>query len=158
MGVKNTPVAKTEMLIRRPVAEVFEAFVDPAITSKFWFSKGSDRLEAGKKVRWEWEMFGFSEQVSVKALEPNRRILIEWPGHGTTNTVEWLFTPRPDDTTLVAITESGFAENDDELVKKVADSTGGFNLVLAGLKAYLEHDVLLNLVADRFPGGPPGKA
>lgn len=101
-------------------------------------------------------MFGFSEQVSVKAIEPNRRILIEWPSHGTTNTVEWLFTPRPNDTTLVGITESGFTEDDDELVKKVADSTGGFNLVLAGLKAYLEHGILLNLVADRFPDGPPG--
>jgi uncharacterized protein YndB with AHSA1/START domain len=30
------PVAKAAMLIRRPVADVFEAFVDPAITSKFW--------------------------------------------------------------------------------------------------------------------------
>ncbi|MBC7990984.1 MAG: polyketide cyclase, partial [Luteimonas sp.] len=28
------------MLIRRPVAEVFEAFVDPAITSRFWFTRG----------------------------------------------------------------------------------------------------------------------
>jgi hypothetical protein len=29
----------------------------------------------------------------------------------------------------------------------------GFSLVLAGLKALLEHDVRLNLVADRFPKG-----
>ena len=33
------------MLIRKPVAEVFEAFVDPDITAKFWFTKGSGRLE-----------------------------------------------------------------------------------------------------------------
>ena len=37
---------------------VYEAFVDPEITSKFWFSKGSDRLDAAKTVRWDWEMFG----------------------------------------------------------------------------------------------------
>jgi hypothetical protein len=43
---------KTEMLIRRPVAQVFEAFVDPAVTSKFWFSGGSGKLEIGKTVRW----------------------------------------------------------------------------------------------------------
>jgi len=47
------PVAKAEMLIRKPVAEVFEAFVNPAITSKFWFSKGSGRLEAGEQVQWD---------------------------------------------------------------------------------------------------------
>ena len=145
------------MLIRRPVAEVFEAFVEPAITTKFWFSKGSDRLQAGRTVRWEWEKFGFSEEVSVKAIEPNRRIVIEWRGRGTTNTVEWLFTPR-DTATLVAITESGFAADSDELIEQVADSTAGFNLVLAGLKAYLEHGVQLHLVADRFPDGPPGAA
>ena len=38
-------------------------------------------------------------------------------------------------------------------MKKVTDSTQGFSLVLAGLKALLEHDVRLNLVADRFPKG-----
>jgi uncharacterized protein YndB with AHSA1/START domain len=45
----RTPVAKAEMLIRKPVAEVFEAFIDPAITTKFWFTKGSGRLEPGHK-------------------------------------------------------------------------------------------------------------
>ena len=33
--MKRSPIAKAEMLIRKPVAEVFEAFVNPAITSKF---------------------------------------------------------------------------------------------------------------------------
>ncbi|PXZ70790.1 polyketide cyclase, partial [Pseudomonas aeruginosa] len=42
-------VAKAEMLIRRPIAEVFEAFVDPAITARFWYSRGDARLEAGKR-------------------------------------------------------------------------------------------------------------
>ena len=31
----QTPVARAEMLIRRPVAEVFEAFINPEITTKF---------------------------------------------------------------------------------------------------------------------------
>ena len=33
--MKHSLIAKAEMLIRKPVAEVFEAFVNPAITSKF---------------------------------------------------------------------------------------------------------------------------
>jgi len=40
-SLNHAPVAKAEMLIRKPVEEVFEAFIDPAITSKFWFTKGS---------------------------------------------------------------------------------------------------------------------
>lgn len=31
--------AKAEMLIRRPVAEVFAAFVDPAVTTRIWFTR-----------------------------------------------------------------------------------------------------------------------
>ena len=31
------------------------------------------------------------------------------------------------------------------------DSMGGFSLVLAALKAWLEHGIALNLVADRNP-------
>ena len=145
------PVAKAEMLIRKPVAEVFEAFIDPAITSKFWFTKGSGRLEPDKHIQWDWEMYDVSVQVRVKAIEQNKRILIEWPAYGSPTTVEWLFTPRVDNTTFVSITNSGFSGDGDEIVKQAIDSTEGFTLVLAGLKALLEHNISLNLVSDRFP-------
>ena len=49
----RAPIAKTGMLIRKPVEQVFEAIVNPEITSQFWFSKGSARLDAGVKVTWE---------------------------------------------------------------------------------------------------------
>ena len=42
----HVPVAKAEMLIRKPVVEVFEAFVNPAVTTRFWFTKSSGRVEA----------------------------------------------------------------------------------------------------------------
>ena len=145
------PVAKAEMLIRRPVAEVFEAFVDPAVTSRFWFTGGSARLEAGRRVRWDWAMYGVSADVEVKALEDNRRILIEWPDEGGTSEVEWLFTPRGDDATFVSIRNRGFAGDPDKKVEAAIQSTEGFALVLAGLKAWLEQGVTLGLVADRHP-------
>jgi hypothetical protein len=56
--------------------------------------------------------------------------------------------PASDDTTLVVITASGFTGSDDEKVAQAIDSMGGFSLLLAGCKAYLEHGVLLNLVGD----------
>lgn len=148
--------AKAEMLIRRPVAEVFEAFVDPAKTSNFWFTRGSGRVEAGRHLRWDWEMYDHSVEVEVKAVEPNRRILIEWGSAGeATTTVEWTFTARPDGTTFVSVTHRGFGGDRDEIVQAAIDSTEGFNLLLAGLKAHLEHRIRLNLIADRFPDGLP---
>jgi uncharacterized protein YndB with AHSA1/START domain len=151
LQIKKAPVAKIGMLIRKPVADVFEAFINPDITTKFWFTKSSGRLEAGKQVQWDWEMYGVSAPVTVKAIKPNRRILIEWPGYSGPSTVEWTFAPLEDGTTFVRIMEAGFTGDGDELVKQVADSTQGFALVLAGLKALLEHNVILNLVADRYP-------
>lgn len=145
----NTPIVKTQMLIRKPVEEAFEAFVNPAITTKFWFTKSTGPLEAGKHVRWEWEMYGVSAEVYVKAIEPNRRILIDWGNPPLP--VEWLFTSRPNNTTLLTISNWGFRGSDDEVVKQAIDSMGGFSFALAGLKALLEHNVALNLVADHYP-------
>lgn len=70
--------SKVEMLIRKPVEEVFNAFIDPAITTKFWFTKSSGRLEMGKSVRWDWEMYGVSADLYVKEIEQNKRILIQF--------------------------------------------------------------------------------
>ncbi len=151
LQLTQIPVAKAEMLIRKPVAEVFEAFMNPEITTKFWFTKSSGRLEAGKQVTWTWEMYNASSLVTVKDVEQNKRILIEWSGYGSPTMVEWIFTPYGNDATFVSITNSGFSGDGDELVKQALDSTGGFTWVLAGLKAYLEHNIMLNLIADRFP-------
>jgi len=153
LQLKQVPITKTGMLIRKPVADAFEAFVNPDITTKFWFTRSSGRLEAGKQVQWDWEMYAVSVPVTVKAIEPNKRIVIEWPGYKSPTTVDWMFEPQEDGTTFVSITEAGFTGDGDELVKQVTDSTQGFTLVLAGLKALLEHDVRLNLVADRYPKG-----
>jgi uncharacterized protein YndB with AHSA1/START domain len=153
LQLKKVPMTKTGMLIRKPVANVFDAFVNPDITTKFWFTKSSGRLEVGKQVQWDWEMYGISIPVTAKAVEPHKRIVIEWPGYSGLTTVEWIFAPQEDGTTFVSITEAGFTGDGDDLVKQVTDSTQGFSLVLAGLKALLEHDVKLNLVRDRFPKG-----
>ena len=151
--IANRPIAKAEMLIRRPVAEAFEAFVDPAITSKFWFSKGSGRLEIGNEVTWDWEMYNFSVPVKVKEVEQNVRIVVEWLAYGAPTSIEWVFTARPDGTTFVSVTNSGFTGSDAEVVQHALDATEGFAFVLAGAKAYLEHKIQLNVVPDRFPDG-----
>ena len=153
LQLTKAPIAKTEMLIRKPVAEVFEAFINPQITTKFWFTKSSGRLEVGKQVTWTWEMYDVSAQVNIKEIEHNKRILIEWPYGDVSTTVEWIFTPYQNDATFVSITNSGFQGNGDKVVNDALDLKGGFTWVLAGLKALLEHGIQLNLIADAFPKG-----
>lgn len=153
LQLTEVPIAKSEMLIRKPVAEVFEAFVNPEITARFWFTKSTGRVEAGKHLTWTWEMYDISVQVNVKEVEAGKRILIEWGNYGSMTTVEWVFTPYKDDMTYVSIANSGFQGDGDKVVKDALDSKGGFTWVLAGLKALLEHDLELNAIADAFPKG-----
>ena len=151
MTDRNQPIATAQMLIRRPVSVVFDAFVDPAITSRFWFSLGSGRLEAGKQARWDWEMYGVGTTVDVKALEPDKRILIEWNGPEDPSFVEWTLEAKGEERTFVRIRNWGFRGDAGEVVAKALDSTGGFHLVLAGAKFFLEHGIEPNLVVDHAP-------
>ena len=153
LKLTREPVAKVEMLIRKPVAEVFEAFINPEITTKFWFTKSSGRIRAGKQVSWYWEMYNISVQVNVREVEENKRILIDWGNYDSATSVEWIFTPYGNDATYVSITNSGFKGDGDKLVSDVLDSKGGFTWVLAAAKAWLEHNINLNLIADAFPKG-----
>lgn len=148
MFLNQIPVVKAEMLIRRPVAEVFEAFVDPQITTKFWFTKSSGRLEAGKNVRWEWEMYGVADELYVKEIEPDKRISVQ---SSDGSTIDWVFTARADNETFVTITSAGFVGNGDEIVSQAIDSMGGYTIVLCGLKMYLEHGVTPQFVEDKSP-------
>src|SRR5436190_21714204 len=97
------PVATAQMLIRTPITDVFSACVAPTVTSRFWFSKSSGRLEAGKRVRWDWEMYGVFTHVDVKSIEQNKRILVEWNGPDNPSTVEWIFDAKGTHRTFVTI-------------------------------------------------------
>jgi uncharacterized protein YndB with AHSA1/START domain len=150
MKEKTEPVAKAQMLIRKPVRQVFEALVDPAITTRFWFSKSSGRLEAGKRIRWDWEMYGHHTEVEVKEIENNKRILIEWDGPENPTLVEWTFEARGKSTFVVA-NNWGFQGDSKALMAHAIDSTGGFSFLLAALKVFLEHGIEPNFVVDHDP-------
>lgn len=151
MAEPKPPVAAAGMLIRRPVADVFGAFVDPAITARFWFSRGSGRLAPAAKLRWDWEMYGAGSDVVVKAIEPDARILIDWDDPPTE--VEWRFEPRGAHQTWVTVENRGFHGDDQAQVAAALDSAGGFALVLGGAKIWLEHGIEPNFVLDRHPDG-----
>lgn len=51
----------------------------------------------------------------------------------------------------MSIKHYGFDKTGDELLEAIKDSTEGFAIVLAGLKAYLQHNINLNLILDKFP-------
>ena len=157
VSTTSPPVATTGMLIRKPVGVVFRAFIDPAITTHFWFTESTGPLAPNASVTWTWGMYGAAGDVVVRDFEPDCRVRFEWGGE-TPNQVEWTFTPLADNRTFVDIRNWDFAGSNEEQTAAAIDATGGFSLVLAGAKAWLEHNLELNLVRDRFPKdlGPHG--
>lgn len=149
MNQIQRPVVTCQMMIRKPVSEVFQAFVDPRITTKFWFTKSSGPLTLNQKVTWEWEMYGVSDTISVVELIPNKKIKFEWDNPPTTVAIE--FSVLSDETTYVVIKNDGFHQSGEELITALINNTGGFTTVLDGLKAYLEFGIELNLIKDKFP-------
>jgi uncharacterized protein YndB with AHSA1/START domain len=149
MTDNNLKFVEAQLLIRKPVTEVFEAFIDPELTKHFWFTKGSNRLEVGKTITWEWEMYNVSTKVFVKEILPNKKISIDWDEPATS--VDFNFKELSDGSTYVTIKHYGFDKAGDELLQIMTDSTSGFTTVLDGLKAFLEHNIDLNLIADKFP-------
>ena len=147
--MNNNYTVETQMLIRKPVSIVFQAFLDPSVTTNFWFTKSSGKLEEGKTVTWYWEMYGVSGDVHVKEIIPNKKISLKW-GEPLTS-VDFEFNAVTKDTTYVVIKHYGFNLTGDDLINAIKDNTGGFTTVLAGLKAYLEHGLNLNLIADKYP-------
>ncbi len=134
---------KVSLLIRKPVNEVFQAFINPEISTRFWFSKSSGKLVQGEKVTWEWEMYGVTDEVVVEEIVPNERIHIQ--AQNLRETI-FRFEPFSDTETIVEIENGEF-----ETVEEIIDTTEGYTLVLSGLKAVLEHDLDLHLIEDKHP-------
>jgi len=138
-----------QMLIWKPVADVFKAFIDPDITTKFWFTNSSGSLEAGKTIKWEWDMLNASALVKVEKIIENELIKFDWGG--PIPKVEMEFKAYGDYATLVIIKNYSEKITVGELVREIIKSTSDFTSVLDGLKAYLEHNIKLNLIEDKFP-------
>jgi uncharacterized protein YndB with AHSA1/START domain len=142
----KTITAQTEQLVRKPVREVFAAFVEPHWLVQFWLGSASGPLEAGGKAHWEFMVKDAADEVEVLALEPDRLIRVRWSGGSVTT---WNFTPRGAEETVVKIEQSGFTGTLEEVIATALDATQGYTIVLCGLKVLLEMAAPVQLVADK---------
>lgn len=134
-------IAQASMLIRRPVAEVFDAFVNPDTITKFWLESTTGPLGKGARVKWNFMVPGASDTVTVTTFEVNRRITLEWSDG---NSVSMVFEAHGNDATRLAVEAPGL-ENEGEAL----NATEGFSIVLCDLKTLLENGRSANLVRDK---------
>lgn len=131
---------QTQIEIRKPAREIFEAFVDPVKIGNFWFSSSSSRWEQGQQITLRYDEYDAEGVIHILSIEENQKIVYEWgreegePHRRVTIT----FHEREPDKTIVEVTEEGFDPNDPDLIDKLVDNKGGWVYALTCLKGYLE--------------------
>ena len=92
---------------------------------------------------WEFADHPGAFPVRVKDVTPSESIAFSWKsGSGSGLDVEVTFEGLEDGSTLVSITESGWAETDQGLQESYGNCQGWMQMA-ASLKAYLEYGVNL---------------
>src|SRR5690606_19124592 len=109
--------------IARPVAEVFEAIVDPAKMAQYFISRGSARLAPGADVEWEWADVSAKLSIHVGQFSQDSTIGFAWSATGLPTKVTIMLTPDGDGTKLV-ITEAPFALTEERAAHAVQQTQG----------------------------------
>lgn len=135
--------------IAKPVAEVFEAVVNPDHLSQFFTTGGAKgRLEAGSVVTWDFHDFPGAFPVKVVSVVPNRSVVLNWGAgddaaegeklvdHDTTVTMT--FEDLQDGRTLVSITEEGWRDTPKGLNCSYRNCEGWTGMLFA-MKMWVEH-------------------
>lgn len=139
--------------IAKPLSEVFEAVVAPAVLSEYFTTGGAaGRLETGSVVTWDFHDFPGAFPVHVVEVVQDRHILLRWDGEadavlpdveGRNRTLVTLaFEALDDGRTLVQISEEGWSDTPEGL-KASYGNCEGWTGMLAAMKAWLEHGVKL---------------
>lgn len=136
--------------IAKPVAEVFEAVVNPEHLSHFFTTGGAKgRLETGATVTWDFADFPGAFPVRVEKIVPNKEIVLYWgsaddAAEGETfvphdTRVTMTFEPLDNDTrTLVTISEEGWQSTPKGLAAAFGNNEGWTGMFWA-MKMWLEH-------------------
>ena len=137
-------IARAKMFIRRPAADVFNAFVQPELIKKFWLKDTTGPLKQGAQVEWEFMVPGATERVQVTALDAPRRISFTWSEGGLS--VDMTFSEERPGITNASVEVRGFER--DGGTDPVVDATEGFSIVLCDLKVLFETGFSAGLVKD----------
>lgn len=150
---------KVQAKIQKPAAEVFDTVYDPSKLSAYFTTGGaSGPLDKGATVIWQFADYPGEVPVTVREMEPNRRIAFVWgEGEGATDEegnkhvvvdesnmlhVEMTFEALDDGSTLVSISEGSWPETQRGLDRSYGNCHGWTQMICC-LKAFVEYDVNL---------------
>jgi uncharacterized protein YndB with AHSA1/START domain len=138
------PKFQVQLKILKPVAEVFEAVVNPKKLTGYFTKTASGPLTEGMTVHWSFVEDPTDTPVKVRQVIKNDRIVLEWPSAegGYDTRVEMVFKPLDGQATMVQISESGWRDTPKGIESSYGNCSGWMHMACC-LKAYLEHGINL---------------
>jgi uncharacterized protein YndB with AHSA1/START domain len=136
--------AQITLFIQALPNDVYAAFVEPAVLTRFWLSAASGPLSVSEKVRWKFMVEGAEADVKAITMDPGRRLAWEWSGSKVSIELEPL-----DGGTAVTLVNDSFSATGPGAIDAVVDATQGFSFVLADLKTLLETGTSAGIVSAK---------
>ncbi|MDA8144282.1 MAG: SRPBCC domain-containing protein [Thermoplasmatales archaeon] len=130
--------------IGKPIAEVFDAVVNPEKVGIYFATGGVNApMAEGRNISWKFKDISFEQDMKIRRLVENRKIELEWfTEEGKRTDVTITFDKISEDRTMITIVHSGYEENQKGLEDSYSHCEG-WTVMLASLKVYLEHGIVL---------------
>ena len=124
----------TKFKIMKPAHEVFNAFIEPELMANFWFSSASEKMEEGKMITWRYEEYNAEVELTVVEILENQKIVFKWGPAEEEHMVTITLTKLDEASTIIEVNETGWNENDPELINNLLGNKEGWVYMLTCLK------------------------
>lgn len=135
---------QVQLKIRKPVAEVFDAVVNPKKLTGYFTKTASGPMVEGSTVMWSFVEFPEEFPVKVKQVVKDSKIVFQWEAAegGYDTTIEMDFKPIDAGNTMVQIKEYGWKDTPKGLESSYGNA-GGWMHMMCSMKGYLEYGINL---------------
>lgn len=127
------PRARVSIYIEAKPEVVYDAFIDPAILTKFWLSSASGPLTLGNEVHWKFLVEGAEARTRATRMIPGEQLAWDWGDSKVAISFEAMA-----EGTAVTLVNDHFNQPGMTKIESALNGTEGFSIVLADLKTLLE--------------------
>ncbi|MEO8512365.1 MAG: SRPBCC domain-containing protein [Ignavibacteria bacterium] len=126
--------------ISKPLPEVFKAFTDNEIISKYFVTAASAPIKAvGDKITWSWGEH--KAEIVITEFVENKRVAFTWPGYKVDYDLNCLFEFEiVDDKTRVVVTEEGWKDDEAGINSSLMNNSGWKDMLLS-MKAWVMYNI-----------------
>ncbi len=138
------PKFQVQLKIRKPVAEVFDAVVNPDKLTRYFIQTTTGPMVPGSTVMWKFPEYESLVPVTVEEVSPPSRLVFAWPADGGAylTRVEMSLETLDSGDTMVRISESGWP-GDARGLERSHGNAGGWMHMLTCLKGWIEYGINL---------------